>query len=111
MNLLEKVYAAGVDPNIEDPLGGNINSISKVFGVATNILLGVGWALVFVAATLAIIKYINSKGDPKETNTAHTWLLYCGIGAFIMFAFTTIRLIIPRMLGATWTGVPGVTDF
>ncbi|EKD95272.1 MAG: hypothetical protein ACD_24C00547G0011 [uncultured bacterium] len=111
MSLLEKVYAAPIDPNIEDPLGGGINSLADVFGVFTNILLGVGWALVFVASTLAMIKYITSKGDPKETNTAHAWLLYCGIGAFIMFAFTTIRVIIPRMIGGTWTGVNGVTDF
>ena len=111
MNLLEKVYAAPIDPNVTDPLNNGITSIADVFGVATNILLGIGWALVFVSVSLALIKYITSKGDPKEAHTAHAWLLYCGIGAFIMFAFTTIRVIIPKMLGGSWTGVNDVTDF
>lgn len=115
MNLLQKVYAAGPIPgNIDNPITvfGPRPTLSNVFGFLLNILLGVGWALVFVCAALAIVKYIMSQGDPKETGAATRWALYMAIGALIMVMITVLRGFAFQFTGAenSWQ-VNDVTNF
>jgi hypothetical protein len=114
MRLVEDVFAQNAigAGGVIDPIGGAITSLSNVFGMTLNIILGVGWALVFAMAGLGIIKFILSKGEPKETAAAKSALTYVVVGAFIMLFFSTIRIILFGLTTANrdWT-IANVTDF
>ncbi len=88
-----------------------LNNLSDVFGFAANVLLGVGWAVTFIVLGLALIKYINSQGDPKETHGAQQAMLYALIGAVIMGAITSLRIIGEGLLGIRWRGIENITNF
>ena len=106
------VYAAPISTNIPNPLGGTYANISDVLGVVLNVMLGVGWALVFVAACLGIIKFITSHGDPKETAGAKSTLTYIAIGAGILMLVTTWRIIAFGLVNLQGNyGINGVTNF
>jgi len=111
--LLTRVYAVPIDAsNISDPLGGKVSHLSNVFGLGINLLIGVGWAMAFVSMGLGIIKYIMSKGDPKETATATSWLLFTAVGAVILMLITVLRKALFGLIGVddSW-GIANISTF
>ncbi len=120
MNWLQKVYAAGPIPEtLNDPFRqkfgdptNNPPTLAKIFSFALDLLIGVGWALVFVCAAIAIVKYIMSEGDPKETGTASKWMLFIFFGTLIMIMITVLRRAAYSLVGVRndWQ-INGVTNF
>ncbi|KKS16288.1 MAG: hypothetical protein UU77_C0055G0002 [candidate division WWE3 bacterium GW2011_GWC1_41_7] len=108
--LVQNVYA--VSTELEDPLGGRFTSLSSVFGWAINIVIGVGWALVFIFLALGFIRYITSRGDPKSAAGAQSSLVHTLIGGVGLFFLTAFRFIITGLLGAEENlGPPEITGF
>lgn len=101
-----------INVSVRNPLEQTgLNNLSDVFGFAANILLGVGWSATFIVLGLALIKYINSQGDPKETSSAQQAMLYAIIGAVIMGGITSLRVIGEGFLGIRWKGIENITNF
>ncbi|KKU31187.1 MAG: hypothetical protein UX44_C0007G0011 [candidate division WWE3 bacterium GW2011_GWA1_46_21] len=98
MNLIDVAYA--VSNTVTDPLGGQYQSLSAVFGVIINIALGVGVALTIVFLILGGIQYVMSKGDQKAAQQARDWLTNAVIGFIVVLGALTIRVIVEKLLGA-----------
>ena len=100
--LLTKVFAqqdGAVPTSVTNPLP-NISSLGQVFGMVVNLIIGVGWALVFVMLALGFIQFIMSRGEAKATDAARQWLTYAVIGGVGLFFVMVLRNIIPVLLGA-----------
>jgi hypothetical protein len=95
---IQKVYATS--NNVADPLTGRFRSLNQIFGLLLNIVIGVGWALVFIMLALGFIKYITSRGETKATDSARQWLTYAALGGVGLFFLTAIRFIVVGLLGA-----------
>lgn len=107
---MTKVYAQ-VGNQLTDPLGGRYNSLGNIFGFIINVIIGVGWALVFIMLALGFIQYVMSQGESKAADKARMWLTYAVIGGVGLFFLTAIRTIIPGLLGGNAINVNGVTNF
>jgi len=92
---MQSVYALSVDA----PSMANITDLGDIFAMVINIILGIGWALVFVMLALGIVQYIMSKGEPKATDAARNWLTAAAIGGVGLFFLTTIQAILFRLVG------------
>ncbi len=93
---VEQVYA---QTSVNVPTLANFTSVGNIFAFVINIILGVGWALVFVMLALGIIQYIMSKGDSKATGAAREWLTAAAIGGVALFFLTTLRVILFNLVG------------
>src|SRR3989344_1960702 len=111
LTLVKPVYAA-VPSVLTDPLGTKYRSLSAIFGLLINVVIGVGWALVFIFLALGFIKYITSRGETKSTDQARQWLTYAALGGVGLFFLTAIRFIIINILGSSSTlGPSEITNF
>ncbi len=109
--MLQRVYAA-VPVTLSNPVTG-YTSLGNIFGFIINVVLGVGWALVFIMLALGFIQYIMSQGEAKAADKARMWLTYAVIGGVGLFFLSALRIILPSLLGASNNGinVNGVTNF
>ena len=114
MSLVEKVFAqqTAAPTTLEDPLGGRVTNLGSAFALVLNILMGVGWALVFVMLALGFIQYIMSKGEKTAVENAQKWLTYAVIGGVGLFFIFVLKSIIPGLLNTSdSTPGGGVVDF
>lgn len=112
--LIQKVFAQEKLPTtVTDPLGGRFDSLGDVFGFVINLVIGVGWALVFVMLALGFVQYVMSKGEKEAVESAQKWLTYAVIGGVGLFFLTFIRTLIPNLLNPESTGpsAPGFDPF
>ena len=101
--MLQRVYAV-VDPNVTDPLNdffGGTATLSKVFGAAMNVIMGVAVSLSVIFLGLGGIKYITAKGDVKAAEEARSWLTNAVIGLVIALGALAVRQITLGILGQT----------
>ena len=100
MNLfLQKVMAAStVHLSVSDP-ASRFTSIGNLMGFVINLLIGVGWALVFVMLAMGFIQYVMSKGEKTAVDSAQKWLTYAVIGGVGLFFISFVRRVLPQMLG------------
>ena len=96
--LIQPVYAQ-FSP-VTDTVTG-VTNLGGIFAWIINLILGIGWALVFVMGALGFVQYIMSKGETKAVEGARNWLTSAAIGGAGLFLLTTLRLIIPSLLGTT----------
>jgi hypothetical protein len=109
--IIQPVYAQ-IPTEVPDPLDGRFRVPADIFGWLINIIIGIGWALVFIMLALGFIKYITSRGEPKATDSARQWIVYTVLGGIGLFFLTAIRFIIAGLLGADPNlGPPFITDF
>ena len=108
--LVEKVYAAtqGQAPTTL-VTAVSIGSFGELFGMIINIILGIGWALVFVMLAMGFVQYITSRGEKQAVEQAQKWLTYAVIGGVGLFFVVVLKSIIPALLGGSTTG-PGGTS-
>ena len=105
--IIQKVYAQ-VDTTVADPLSGRFNNLGEVFGFAINLVVGVGWALVFVMLALGFVQYVMSKGEKTAVESAQKWLTYAVIGGIGLFFITFVKNLIPQLLTGGTDGIdPG----
>ena len=96
--IIQKVYAA-VNVGVADPLDGRFTNLGDVFGFVINLIIGVGWAMVFVMLALGFVQYVMSKGEKTAVESAQKWLTYAVIGGVGLFFITFVRNLIPTLLG------------
>jgi hypothetical protein len=96
MQLVEAVYA---QTRVNVPTVQGVSTLGNVFAMVINIILGVGWALVFVMLAMGIIQYVMSKGEAKATDAARNWLTAAAIGGIGLFFLTTVRVILFNLAG------------
>ena len=114
-NLVQKVYAAndaasGVSVTVINPLSSRFTTVGAIFGFATNVLIGIGWGLVFIMLAYGFIRYIMSKGDKNETQSAQSTLTYAVIGGVGLLAIGIVRTIVANILGIG-VGEVGISSF
>ena len=96
-----QVYAQQVSTQVQKIELGNIQDIGDVFGLAINIIMGVGIALTIVFLILGGIQYITSKGDQKAAQEARTSLTNAVIGFIVVIGAFTIRTVLVDILNVT----------
>lgn len=97
--LVQKVYAGAVETAVQDPLTGRFDNLGQVFAFVINLVIGVGWALVFVMLALGFVQYVMSRGEKTAVESAQKWLTYAVIGGVGLFFITFLRNLIPQLLG------------
>lgn len=111
--LVEKVYATNqtmVPVTVSNPLS-RIQNLGQVFAMIINLIMGVGWALVFVMLAMGFVQYILSKGEKTAVENAQKWLTYAVIGGVGLFFVYVLKNILPQLLGDTNSPVANVVDF
>ncbi len=106
--MLKRVHAQ-VPTDIQDPLAGRYTSLAQIFGLITNIVIGVGVALTVIFLILAGIQYITAKGDTKAADAARSSLTNAIIGFVIVIGAITIKIIVQNLLNADNVSIDGVT--
>ncbi|SRR3989344_306843 len=96
--LLAPVYADTVSLTVSDP-AENFTTVGNLFAFVVNLVLGIGWALVFVMLALGFVQYVMSKGEKTAVDSAQKWLTYAVIGGVGLFFIGFFRRIIPQLLG------------
>jgi hypothetical protein len=106
-SLVSKVHAqASIPRTTQNPLA-DVTDLGQVFAIVVNLILGVGWALVFVMLAMGFVQYVVSQGDKTKVDTAQKWLTYAVIGGVGLFFVMVLRNILPSLLGSTGTGPGG----
>ena len=98
---MQDVYAAqgSLSNTIVNPLE-YVTNLGQVFYMIINLIMGIGWALVFVMLALGFVQYIMSKGEKTAVENAQKWLTYAVIGGVGLFFVYVIRNLAPRILGS-----------
>lgn len=98
------------DP-ISDPLGGRFSSLSGVIGFAINVLLGVGWALVFYNLALGFTGIALAGSKPEDAKKNQQKIMYSIIGGVMLFFIAVLKSYLPKLFGLDSFGVNSITDF
>jgi hypothetical protein len=86
-----------IDAGIENPIGGNIDTIPDFIRALIKIVLTIGIPLLALAIIYAGFLYVKAQGNPGELEVAHRTLLYTIIGgALLLGAF-----VIANAIGST----------
>lgn len=107
--LLRYVHAAAdVPTSAINPLAqvfptGTV-SLTNIFGLIMNIVVGIGIALTVIFLVLGGIQYITARGDVKAADAARNSLTNAVIGFVVVLAALTIRYVVTNVIGATTTG-------
>ena len=114
MTLLQHVYAAsrgGDIPSDVNRIDLGVQTLAEAFGIAINIVLGIGIALTIIFLILGGIQYITSKGDQKAAQEARTSLTNAVIGFIVVIGAFTIRTVLLGILdvGEEELEIPEVT--
>src|SRR3989344_2937557 len=106
-NLLQPVYAV----TLKQVTITNITSLTDVFTLAVNVVLGIGISLTIIFLILGGIQYITSKGDQKAAQEARTSLTNAVIGFIVVIGAFTIRTVLLGILdvGEEELEIPEVT--
>ena len=95
--MLEKVYAAAANTTAVNPLestfGTNV-TITAIFGLITNVVLGIGVALTAVFLVMGGIQYVTARGDAKAAEQARASLTNAVIGFVVILAAYTIKYLV-----------------
>ena len=97
--MLQRVYAE-VNATVKDPLDTFFDgtaTLSKVFGAAMNVIMGVAVSLSVIFLGMGGIKYITAKGDAKAAEEARSWLTNAVIGLVVTLGALAVK---PIVLGS-----------
>jgi hypothetical protein len=98
MNLIQTVQAAAVTSTLINPLT-NVTTLSQVFGMIANLVIGVGWSLVVIMVAMGFIQYIVSQGEKTAVEKAQRWLTYAVIGGVGLFFVSVLKTIMQNVFG------------
>ena len=97
--MIEKVYAQ-VGTSVESTLSTDFQNFGDLFGFFINVILGVGWALVFIMLALGFVQYVMSRGEKTAVDSAQKWLTYAVIGGVGLFFVSFLRGAIQRLISS-----------
>jgi len=113
MLFLERVFAA--DPNVPTDVDTSnvdwVSSLSDVFGLIINVVMGVAISLAVIFLGIGGIKYITSQGDPKASEAAKNAITNAVIGLVVAIAAFGIKKLVGNVIGGTNTAVGNVTPW
>lgn len=99
-SLLERVYADGPVTTLVNPWQlGSGTTLGGIIALITNILIGIGIALVIIFLVLGGIRYLTSGGDQKAAQEARAMLTNAVIGFVIVLGAITLRFVLGNLLG------------
>ena len=104
--LIQKVFAQ-VPTEPKNFVGDRFESLGDIFGFVINLVIGVGWALVFVMLALGFVQYVTSRGEKDAVESAQKWLTYAVIGGVGLFFVTFLRTIIVNLVIGEGAEQPG----
>lgn len=112
ISLVEKVYATQLPAptTLSNPVPG-VTNLGTMFSIVINIILGVGWALVFVMLAMGFVQYVMSRGEKQAVEQAQKWLTYAVIGGVGLFFVIVLKSIIPALMGSADSPVSNVVVF
>ena len=90
---------------------GNINSLSDMFGVIINILLGVTFGVAIVGMAYSFFQYIISRGDKDAVKKAATALTWSVVALLISFFVLILRELLYKIIGVDESYVETVPGF
>ena len=112
MDIIQSVYAIGViSADFSDPLGGRITSLSNVFGIVMNVVIGSVYAFGFIAISLGFVNYAMSQGDKYKVQAAKSYLTYGIIAILIALFVSGARTFLVSIYTGTTFEIPTITDF
>ena len=108
--IVEKVYAATTQTQAPTTLATpvSVGNLTEIMAMVLNIVLGIGWALVFIMLAMGFVQYVMSRGEKQAVEQAQKWLTYAVIGGVGLFFVVVLKSIIPQLMGGSTTG-PGGT--
>ena len=106
--LMLKIYANSNRVIITNPVK-NVGTVGELVGFILNVIIGFGWALVFVFIALGLINYITSKGEKDKAKNARNTIIIAVIGGIALFILGSVRFIITSILGTN--ALSGVEDY
>lgn len=104
--MLERVYAV-VSTNAQNPLGTRFDTLSAVFGVAINVVIGVAVSMAVIFIGLGGIQYISAKGDAKAADAARASITNAVIGLVIALGALAVKTIVTGILDANTSNIGG----
>lgn len=104
------VGQTAADTSVTNPLS-DVGSLGDIFGLLLNIIMGVGWALVFIMLAMGFIQYVLSRGEKTAVDNAQKWLTYAVIGGVGLFFVYVLKSIIPALLGGNTSGLNNVVSW
>ena len=96
---------------ISDPLGGRFSSLSNVIGFALNVLLGIGWALVFYNLALGFTGIALAGNKPDDAKKNQQKVMYAIVGGVMLFFISFLKSYLPTLIGGGGFSVNTITDF
>lgn len=104
-----------IPTSVDDPfasrVGGGPASLPSLFGIAINLILGIGWGFAFLYLALGFIKFVLSHGDVKEVQKARLQITYAIVGVFILFVVTAYKMVIAKGITGNTFEIGNVTNF
>lgn len=94
--------------NVATGSGANsssISSISDIFGIVLNVLIGVGFAISLASIGYSAIMYILSAGDPKAVSQAWNAFIWGVFAASFSIGALAIKSAIIGLIGTTSTEI------
>jgi len=91
--LVQKVYAQ-VATNFVNPMTNRISTLSQLFNVIINLVLGAGISLVIIMLAMGFIMYVISQGEKAGIEKAQKWVTYAVIGGVGLFFVYVVKIII-----------------
>ena len=86
-----------------------VSTLSDAFGIAINVVLGIGIALTVIFLILGGIKYMSAGGDAKAAQEARGALTNAVIGFIVVLGAFTIRTVVTSVVGGTNISVSDIT--
>lgn len=100
---------AAITSYVNDPTMWHFNTLPKVLAGGINLILGIGWGLVFVSAAAGFVYMAMSSGNKDKMVMSRKWFTGLGMGTLILFIVTTLWFVIPRLFqNNTPLVIPGV---
>lgn len=99
MFLTKKAAAQNVVFDVFDPTGGKISGVGNITSLAIALVFWVGMGLSLVFIIMSGIKLMQSKGDPREIQSAQQSLTWSIAGAVVVMASAGIVKMIGGLLG------------
>lgn len=96
-NFMLKKINASTTIDIVDPIP--ISTGSEFIGFLLNIIIGIGWTLVFVFLFIGILKFVTSRGEKENTSAAQQIITYAVIGGILLLLFGSFEDILFNIFG------------
>jgi hypothetical protein len=83
---------------LENPLGGDVDSLGALFKKLFDIIVGISYAVVAFFLILSGFRFVVAQGNPGELEKAKTTFWYTIVGALLVIGAQTIATILQNLV-------------